>query len=482
MALTQSSLSVLPTSLKGSGPVKHIAVIGGGPAGYPCAIRLAQHGFQVTLIESQYLGGTCLNWGCIPSKALIKQATLAKTLKAYGHEQPFDWPTLRDQLQQPVQTLRNGVAARLKRLKIKVIQGRAHFESPTELIITDLQQPAKTQHLKPDAIVIATGAKTFTPPIFQNLDPTKVFGVETFFTLPNLPESLGIIGAGVIGIEIAQALARLGVAVHVIERLPNLLPAYDKRLVEKLVAQLKSDGVQLHLETEINECTVNPQGVTLTGEKASNQPFSLGVGAILVAPGRLPNTEGLSLTNAAVHTDARGAISVNDQFQTSQASIFAVGDVASGSVQLAHYATHQALTLADTLAGKAMGKDPCARVPAVIYTQPELARVGLSLAEAKAQFPEAKLCTFPFVALGRAHIEQILEGEVGIIYDPESGVLLGADVYSDHADLLISQMTQALELGATLEDIALTMHPHPGLSEAWLEVAERALGHGVHID
>jgi dihydrolipoamide dehydrogenase len=473
--------------------IKSLLIIGGGSAGYIAAIRLAQRGFSITLIESTYVGGTCLNWGCIPSKALIHASNdyykiRSKALESLGikvDKVSLDWQKLSAHLDQDVQHLRNGIEARLKRLKVNVIKGKAHFISPTSVEVDLLEGGSKV--LQADAFVIATGAKTLVPTVFQGLDPRFSLSVKEIFDIPALPKRLGIVGAGVIGLELAQAFQRLGVEVHVLDRLSGILPQYDAKLVAILQSKLQKEGITFHFNADITAAVVdeakNQVSLKISSLLNPEEQKTLTVERLLVAPGRRANTQGLDLENAGVDVHPQsGGILINDALQSSQPHIFAIGDVTHGHPQLAHVASHHGIVLAETLAGKQNGLDALTQIPAVLYTQPELARVGLSLEEAKLKGYTAKVTRLPFAALGRATIDGISEGQALIVVDDATGAILGAEILSPYADALISQMLQAIELGATVEDVALSVHPHPSLSEAWLEVAERHLGLGIHID
>ncbi len=473
--------------------IKSLLIIGGGPAGYIAAIRLAQRGFTVTLVESTHVGGTCLNWGCIPSKALIHASNdyykiRSKSLESVGIQTEgvtLDWQTLSAHLEQDVQQLRNGIEARLKRLKVKLIRGKAGFISPTSVEVLDPE--GKTKVLQADAFVIATGAETFVPTVFQGLDPRFSLSVKEIFNISALPKRLGVVGAGVIGIELAQAFQRLGVEVYVLDRLSGILPQYDAKLAAILQDQLKKEGISFHFNADITDAIVDESKnhVTLKISTLLNPEMqkTLEIERLLIVPGRRANTQGLHLENAGVDVHPQsGGVIINDALQSSQPHIFAIGDVTHGHPKLAHVASHHGIVLAETLAGKQNGLDALTQIPAVVYTQPELARVGLSLEEATHKGYTAKVTRLPFAALGRATIDAVSDGQALIVVDDATGAILGAEILSPYADALISQMLIAIELGATVEDVALSVHPHPSLSEAWLEVAERHLGDGIHID
>jgi len=479
-----------------SATLKHVVIIGGGPAGYPCAIRLAQYGFSVTLVEAQALGGTCLNWGCIPSKSLIHLASVYKDASSNAHltsgisipSVELDWPVMQANIQHQVVGLRKGVEQRLNSLGIKVIQGKGRFISPSHIEVKTLDGELKT--LEPDAVVVATGAATFIPDSLQFCLKEEVQDcivyINRFFDMTELPKRLGIIGAGVIGLEIAQAMSRLGVEVTIFERAKDILPAFEKRFVKTIQKELEADGVKFEFGVDLLNLTPTESSYALSYKTLGDdvaEPTTCLVDKLLVVPGRKANTQNLNLEAAGVLTDDRSdGILTNERLQSNQPHIFAIGDVGHAHVQLAHVATHHGLLVADMLAGKRSGLDALTRIPSVVYTQPELASVGMSLSYAKEIGLNAKQTVLPFAALGRALVENATQGQALIVVDEDSRAVLGAQVMGPHADILITQMIQAIELGATVEDVALTIHPHPSLSEAWLEVAERHLGHGIHID
>jgi dihydrolipoamide dehydrogenase len=464
--------------------IKRVGIIGGGPAGYVAAIRFAQRGFATTLIEQQFLGGTCLNWGCIPSKALIHLASewsrAASATQRGLHLSPshVEWPVLQQHIQHHVATLREGVAQRMKRLKVNVIQGAAEFVSPSHV---QVEQELHTF----DAVVIATGAETFIPAPFDVVQSPRVLTVQGFFALTHMPQQLAIVGAGVIGLELAQAMQRLGCKVTVYERAEALtLPAYEPKFLNALQERLKEEGVVLKFGHAIEACLMpeTDQTVCLKGHSTGGEAFTHEHDYVLLAPGRKPNTASLNLALAGVEVhEASGGCVINEYYQTSQPHIFAIGDVVHANPQLAHVASHQGIALAETLSGNAGGCDDAMLIPKVMYTQPELACVGLTLQEAEAKGLKARQTFLPLATLGRAHVEESTDGQVALVVDEATGVILGAQAMAPHADMLISHMTQAMELGVTVQDMALTVHPHPSLSEAWLEVAERHLGHGIHI-
>jgi dihydrolipoamide dehydrogenase len=453
-------------------------VIGAGPGGYPCAIRLAQLGKKVAIIEKEYLGGVCLNVGCIPSKALIKAASnFEKMQKADGmgfkvkgvevdHKGLLEWK------QSVVSKLVGGVSTLLKGNKVEIFKGEATFVAKNELSVKSSEG---VQALTADHIVIAVGSSPIELPAFK-FDEKNVLSSTGALNLDKPVSSAIVVGAGYIGLEIGTYLAKLGTNVTMLEQAPRLLSSYDPdvgRVVERNLKKrnvtvianasakaAKEKGGMMHLEVEVDGKTQ-----TLQAEK------------ILVTVGRRPNTmPGLEKVGVLVD---RGFIKVNDRLQTNVPGIYAIGDVA-GQPMLAHKATKEALVVADVIAGKKGAKYDVKAMPAVIFCEPEVATVGLSETEAKAKGINAFSGSFPFGALGKAIAMGETDGFTKLIGDKKTGRLIGAVIVGPEASTMIAEMALAIEAGLQLEDIALTVHAHPTLGEATMEAAEVALGHAIH--
>jgi dihydrolipoamide dehydrogenase len=453
-------------------------VIGAGPGGYPCAIRLAQLGKKVAIIEKEYLGGVCLNVGCIPSKALIKAASnFEKMQKADGmgfkvkgvevdHKGLLEWK------QSVVSKLVGGVSTLLKGNKVEIFKGEATFVAKNELSVKSSEG---VQALTADHIVIAVGSSPIELPAFK-FDEKNVLSSTGALNLDKPVSSAIVVGAGYIGLEIGTYLAKLGTNVTMLEQAPRLLSSYDPdvgRVVERNLKKrnvtvianasakaVKEKGGMMHLEVEVDGKTQ-----TLQAEK------------ILVTVGRRPNTmPGLEKIGVLVD---RGFIKVNDRLQTNVPGIYAIGDVA-GQPMLAHKATKEALVVADVIAGKKGAKYDVKAMPAVIFCEPEVATVGLSETEAKAKGMNVFSGSFPFGALGKAIAMGETDGFTKLIGDKKTGRLIGAVIVGPEASTMIAEMALAIEAGLQLEDIALTVHAHPTLGEATMEAAEVALGHAIH--
>lgn len=455
-------------------------VIGAGPGGYPCAIRLAQLGKKTAIIERDTVGGVCLNVGCIPSKALIKaSSTFEKMQKADGlgfkvKGVEVDFKGLQEWKQSVVTKLTGGVGQLLKGNKVEIIKGEASFVSKNELSV---KTAAGVETITADHIVIAVGSSPIELPAFK-FDEKNILSSTGALALDKPVGSLIVVGAGYIGLEIGTYMAKLGTQVTMLEAAPRLLPTYDqdvanivgrnlkKRNVNVLTGavakSVKEKGGMMHLEVE-----VEGKVQTLQAEK------------ILVTVGRKPNAmPGIEKTGVKV--DAKGFITVNDKLQTNVPGIYAIGDVACQPM-LAHKATKEATVVAEVIAGKKSAKYDVKAMPAVIFCEPEVATVGLSEAEAKAKNITTFVGSFPYAALGKAIASADTEGFAKLIGDKKTGRLIGAVIVGQEASSMIAEMALAIEAGLQVEDIGLTVHAHPTMGEATMEAADLALGHPIHV-
>ena len=455
-------------------------VIGAGPGGYPCAIRLAQLGKKVAIIEREYVGGVCLNVGCIPSKALIKAASnFEKMQKADGmgfkvKGVDVDFAGLQEWKQSVVTKLTGGVSQLLKGNKVEIVKGEASFVSKNELSVKSSEG---TQSLTADHIVIAVGSSPIEVPTLK-FDEKNILSSTGALALDKEVKSLIVVGGGYIGLEIGTYMAKLGTQVTILEALPRLLNSYDqdvsaivgrnlkKRNVNVLTGAVakgvKEKGGLMHLDVEVEGKTQ-----TLSAEK------------ILVTVGRRPNKMP-GIEKAGVKVDEKGFITVNDKLQTNVPGIYAIGDVACQPM-LAHKATKEALVVAEVIAGKKAAKYDVKAMPAVIFCEPEVATVGLSETEAKAKGVQTFVGSFPYGALGKAIASGDTEGFAKLIGDKKTGRLIGAALVGAEASSMIAEMTLAIETGLQVEDIGLTVHAHPTMGEATMEAADVALGHPIHV-
>ncbi|MCL6637463.1 MAG: dihydrolipoyl dehydrogenase [Alicyclobacillus sp.] len=455
-----------------------VLVIGAGPGGYVAAIRAAQLGRSVTVVEKAELGGVCLNRGCIPSKALISAAHHYEAAR----EQPFpgisttaalDFAQVQAWKQSVVDKMTGGVKTLLKGNKVRVVQGEAFFTGANEVHVASEHEG---QRFRFQHCILATGSR----PVELKAVPfgPRVLSSTEALALDHVPKSLVVVGGGYIGVELGQTFAKFGAKVTIVEGLDNLLPTFDPQLTRLVVRNLKKYQVDIYTQALAQGVEETDDGVTLVFT-AGGQEHRVTAEYVLVTVGRRPNTDELGLEAAGVQLNERGLVVVDSQGRSSAPSIFAIGDIVPGPA-LAHKASYEGKVAAEAIAGQASAIDyRC--IPAVVFSDPEIASVGLSEAEAKAQAGELAIGRFPYAANGRAVALSADAGYVKLIADKQSGVLLGAQVIGVEASNLIAELGLAIEMGATLEDLALTIHAHPTLGEMVMEAAEVGLGTPIHI-
>jgi dihydrolipoamide dehydrogenase len=460
-----------------------VVVIGGGPGGYAAAIRLGQLGKSVVLIEKEVLGGVCLNRGCIPSKALIHTAGeyhKLSSLNKLGIQLPtgkttFHMPSWQTWKSSVVTQLNKGVDYLCQANGVTVVKGTATFLSSDRI---GVETGGDFETYKFKQAIIATGSRPFIPP-FLKTDGEYILDSTDMLALEEVPETLAIIGGGYIGMELGMAFAKLGSQVTVIEAAERILPQTAAHLTLEVLKQAKQLGMTVKIATKVEKAEVAGGRVTLALASEKNGSESITAHKTLVTIGRVPNTGELGLAQAGVKMDERGYIPVTSTGSTNKAHIFAIGDVTPGPA-LAHRATKQGIVAAEVIAGLPSSVDS-PYVPYVIFTEPQIAGVGMTREEAELHGYKVKTAAFPYRANGRALVMDEGEGFAEVIVDQESHLLLGMHVVGADASNLIGEGVLALELAARVEDVALTMHPHPTLSEVWLEAAEAVLGHAIHI-
>jgi dihydrolipoamide dehydrogenase len=449
-----------------------VVVLGAGPGGYTAAFRAADLGLETILIERYPdLGGVCLNVGCIPSKALLhvaKVLTEAEDMAAHGirfGKPEIDLGALREWKDSVVSKLTGGLAGLARQRKITVVQGTATFASPNVLTVGD-------QTIGFDHCIIAAGSIVATLPGLPYDDP-RLLDSTSALELEKVPERLLVIGGGIIGLELATVYDALGSSVTVVELLDGLIPGIDRDLVRPLQKRIEPRYDAIHLSTKVSGVEAGDDGlrVTFEGDRA---PDPKTFDAILLAVGRQPNGATLRAENAGVRVDERGFIPVDAQMRTNVPHIHAIGDIV-GEPMLAHKATHEGKVAAEVIAGHGVTFDARA-IPSVAYTDPEVAWMGLTETEAKAQGVPYEKGTFPWAASGRALGTARDEGMTKLLIDPETRRVLGAGIVGPNAGELIAETVLALELGADAEDIGLTIHPHPTLSETVAFSAEAVEG------
>lgn len=458
-----------------------VVVVGAGPGGYVAAIRLAQLGKDVILVEQEArLGGVCLNEGCIPSKALIHATDFLLEARAAGAMGldlgpiAVDVPRLVAWKDGIVKRLTGAIDVLMAKHGVRVIQGRGTFASAKRLVVSTAHGPTYVDFQQ---AIVATGSSPRPLPNFP-LDGKRVIGSREALSLDQVPVHLVVIGGGSIGLELACVHAKLGARVVVLEAAPDVAGALEPEVRGALKQRLKQLGITLHVGATAEGLIYGERpAVRATADDGSE--LTLPADVVLVVTGRAPNTADLGLERLGVTLDPRGFIQVNDRMQTSAAGIYAIGDVV-GPPLLAHKAYREAKVAAQVLAGQPAAFDNVV-VPAVIYTDPEVAWAGLTEAEARANGHEVLVGSFPFRASGRALTLNAPEGFVKAVADATSRRLLGVTIVGRDAGELISEAALALEMGAFLDDLSTTIHPHPSLSEALLESVEAALGEAVHV-
>ncbi|MBM7712001.1 dihydrolipoyl dehydrogenase [Enterococcus xiangfangensis] len=455
-------------------------VIGAGPGGYVAAIRAAQLGQKVTVIEADYIGGVCLNVGCVPSKALItaghryQEAQHSDFLGLSVKSADLDFTkTQKWKDQQVVKILTSGVEMLLKKNGVDIIMGYAKFTGPQSLTIATKMGEEKLEFKH---AIVATGSHPIEIPGFSF--GSRVINSTGGLNLKEIPKKLIIIGGGIIGSELGGAYRNLGSEVTIIEGSSNILPSFEAD-IQKIVAQrFKQNGVKIFTDAQAKKAVESVNGVVVEFE-AEGKIQTIEADYVMVTVGRRPNTEGIGLEKAGVKLTERKLIKVDEQYRTSQRTIFAIGDIVEG-LALAHKASYEAKVVAEVIGGKNVAKDYRA-IPAICFTDPEVAIVGYTLSEAKELGIKAKTASFPMQANGRALSLNATEGFVRLVFEAETELVLGAQIVGVNASDLVAEITLAIESYLTLEDIALTIHGHPTLSEMVMDTCEVGLGLPIHI-
>ncbi|MCX7428239.1 MAG: dihydrolipoyl dehydrogenase [Planctomycetia bacterium] len=453
-----------------------LAIVGGGPGGYAAAFLAADLGIEVTLVHDEpRLGGVCLLRGCIPSKALLHMArvmTEAKELAAWGIGYPapsIDLDAVRSRKEQVIATLTGGLDQVAKRRKVRVIRARASLEDSSTLLLAPVgNEPLKDARVRFEHCILATGSRPMEIPTLS-LPSDRVMNSTTALALADVPESLLVIGGGYIGLEMGTVYASLGSRVSVVEMTDGLLPGVDRNLVKPLAKRLEADFEAIWLGTTVVSLKDKKDAIEVTFDgqpETKVQRFS----RVLVSVGRRPNSEGLGLENTRAEVNGRGFIVVDRQCRTADPRILAIGDVA-GQPMLAHKAAHEGKVAVEVISGKATTFEPRA-IPAVVFTDPEIAWAGLTETEAKAQGRKVDVAGFPWAASGRAQAIGCTDGMTKWVIDPESGRVLGCGIVGCGAGDLVSEAVLAIEMGAVVGDLVATIHPHPTLGETLGAAAE----------
>ncbi len=456
-----------------------IVVLGGGPGGYVSAIRSAQLGNKTAVIEKDELGGVCLNWGCIPTKALLKSAEILnyiKNSKQFGINVPkydIDFLQTVKRSRNVSKRLSKGIEFLMKKNKIKHITGQGIIQSTSEISVTNGN---KKQKIVAKKIIIATGGRPKEFPGVE-FDGEKIITSKEAMTLDSPPAKLVIIGAGAIGVEFAYFYNEFGSEVHLIEMMPNILPNEDVEISKELERNFKKLGINIYTNTKVSSINKLKKNVKVVIDKNQKSKI-INADTVLVATGVSGNIEGIGLENIGVATD-QGAILINEFNETSIPNIYAIGDV-SGPPWLAHVASAQGHVAAEHASGKKTHPVDYSNVPGCTYCQPQVASLGLTEKAAKASGYKLKIGRFDFRGSGKALASGHPAGFVKIIFDEKYGELLGCHIIGNDATELIAELTLAKALETTWQEIAITMHAHPTLSEAIMEAAQDAFGQSVH--
>ncbi len=458
-------------------------VIGGGPGGYPCAIRLGQLGLKTLCIEKDSPGGVCLNWGCIPSKALIyaaHQFEKAKEGPSFGirtGEVTVDPNALQDWKDGIVKRLTGGVRALLKANKSDYLAGTAKLTAKDTVEVALAEGGTEVVKAKL-GVVIATGASTIEIPTFK-FDGKQIIGAKEAVSLREVPKRLLVIGGGVIGLELGSVYLKLGAELHVVEALPQLLTGHDGDCVKVVERKLVKHGAKIYKGALAKGVEKQADGALKVTIERDGKPETIVTDVVLVAVGMRPNSKGLGLEALGVTIDAKGFVPIDSQGKTNVPGIYAVGDV-TGPPLLAHKATKQGEIVAEVIAGHEAAMDWQA-MPAATFTDPEIASVGITEEEAKERKIELLVGKFPFSVLGKAMAIRETDGFVKVLADKATKQVLGVHIVGPEASTMISEGALALEMAAFVEDIMLTVHPHPTMGEALMEAAAHAIGQAVHI-
>ena len=466
-----------------AGGKKSVIVIGGGPGGYVAAIRAAQLGAEVTVVEKQYLGGTCLNVGCIPTKCLLHSAELVEQIKTQGKGIGVEVEGVKVNFPQVIahknaisKQLTNGVAGLLKMNKVKKVDGTAKFTGEKQLEVTKADGSKET--MTADAIIVATGSVNAQPPIPGLKENPNCIDSTGALSLEKLPQTMVVIGGGVIGLELACAYAAFGTKITVVEAMDHMLPMLDGDLTKIGVAHMKKMGMDFHLECPVQSVESSPVGAKVVCKDKSGKTVSFEAEKVLVAIGRKANTAGLDLAAGKIDND-KGRILVNDKMETNVPGVYAIGDCVFGHAQLAHTASAMGEVASENICG--LEAHYCEKTnPTCVYMEPEAASVGLTEEQCKAQGIAYKVGKFPMSANGKALILNGGEGLVKIIAGAEYGEILGMHIIGPRATDLIAEGALAIEGEMTLDEIVDTIHSHPTVTETMREAALNAEKRAIH--
>ena len=456
-------------------------VIGGGPGGYVCAIRLSQLGIKTACIDARgALGGTCLNIGCIPSKSLLNLSENFEKTKNFSNlgievgQVKLNLDKIMKNKNKAVDTLTKGVEFLFKKNKVSYYKGTASFKTAKKISIKDEK---KEIIIETEKTIISTGSEPISLPGAE-FDEKKILSSTGALSLEKVPKKMLVVGGGYIGLEMGSVWLRFGSEVHVIESLDHITPGMDREISKEFMKILTKQGMKFHLQTKLESIRKNDSGVIVTSSNKDGKKIDFNCDAVLISIGRKPNTKNLNLEKINIILDDKKCIKTNKNFETSVKNIYAIGDVISGPM-LAHKAEEEGIAVAELIAGQS-GHVNYDVIPGVIYTSPEVASVGKTEEQLKELNKKYKIGKFPFLANSRAKAIDVPEGFVKILADDKTDKILGAHMIGPHAGEMIAEIGIAMEFGASAEDIARTCHAHPTFSEAVKEAALSVDKRAIH--
>lgn len=457
-----------------------VVVIGAGPGGYVAAIRCAQLGLKIAIVEREYMGGVCLNWGCIPSKTLLHVTEMKRKLEQAGRigltaeNVSIDIKKLRRHKDTTVRRLTGGVKLLLEKAGVTIVDGNAEFMSPTQVRVTGAKAEIEIQS---ENFIVATGATPMALPMLPH-DGNRIIGAREAISLPDIPSRMLVVGAGPIGVEMATVYQTLGSEVKIVEVLDSVLPTLDTDISTICEKALTKQGMTILTSSRVTASTTSDLSVTVSIETdgtTTDEQFD----KVLVAAGIIPNSGSLNLQSVGVELDSRGFVTVDKRMRSSVPNIYAIGDVAGGML-LAHKASHEGMVAAEVIAGSSTTADWKA-VPYAVFGDPEVAGIGLTEREAETASRKVKIGKFPYQAVGKAVATMATEGLAKVIADADTDELLGVHIVGPHAGDIVYTGTAMFEMNATASDLAHTMGVHPTLSEALMEAALNVDKRAIHI-
>ncbi len=458
-----------------------VVIIGSGPGGYVAAIRASQLGLKTACVEkSAPLGGTCLNVGCIPSKALLQSSEfywkLGHEAKVHGIEIPkadFNFKQMMSRKEKIVASFNEGIAGLFKKNKITRYAGTATLLSPKEISISG----ATSEQISARHIILATGSEPIALP-FLPFDERRILSSTGALALESVPPKMIVVGAGIIGVELGSVYARLGAQVTFVEFMDRICPTLDESLSKELHRLLQAQGMHFNLSSKVTSAQISEKQIALKVQMSDQSLQEMSADAVLVCIGRKPYTQGLGLEKAGIAVTEKGFVKIDGTFRTNQPTIFAIGDIVDGPM-LAHKASEEGVAVAEIIAGHSP-KVEYAAIPNVVYTHPEVASVGMTEAEAKAAGLDIKVGTFFFKANSRARCTGEEEGFIKMIAESKTGIIVGIHIIGAHASELIAEGALAIQKRTTVEELASTPHAHPTLSEAMKEAALAVDKRAIH--